>query len=113
MSMIRFKNGALAISETSLVAPYTPRICEVYGTKGAILCENDNVRIQTDVLRASDNGGWIVPNLPKALPAPIRQWVDSCLYGKEVRFGIKEGRELTELMESAYAAYNEKKEISF
>lgn len=113
ISVIGFENGAVAVSETSLVSPYTPKICEVYGTKGVILCENGRVRIRTDALKSKDDEGWIEPELPKALPNPLRQWVDSCLYGKEVLFGLEEGRQLTELMENAYRAHFEKKEIQF
>ena len=39
--------------------------------------------------------------------------VDGVLYGKEIRFGLTEGRELTELMEKAYIAHNEKREVAF
>lgn len=113
ISMIRFENGALAVAETSLVSPFTPRICEVYGTKGVILCEDDNVRIRTDALEAADNGGWIVPKLPVKQPDPIHQWIDSCVNGAPVQCGVEEGRELTELMEGAYRAFREKKEIDF
>lgn len=113
ISMIRFENGALAVAETSLVSPFTPRICEVYGTRGVILCEEDGVRIRTSALESADNGGWIVPKLPAKLPSPIDQWIDSCVNGAPVRYGVKEGRELTELMEGAYRAYRERKEIEF
>ena len=113
ISMIRFENGALAVAETSLVSPFTPRICEVYGTRGVILCEDDTVRVRTSNLESADNGGWIVPKLPAKLPNPIDQWIDSCVNGAPVQYGVKEGRELTELMEGAYRAYREKKEIEF
>ena len=113
VSVIRFKSGAAAIAETSLVAPYTPKLCEVYGTKGVILAEEDKVRIKTDALKANADGGWIEPQLPKALPSPIRQFINSALYGDEVRFGLKEARALTQLMEGAYKASREKKEIKF
>lgn len=111
ISVMRFENGATAIAETSLVSPYTPRICEVYGTKGVILCEDDNARIKTDALKSSGNGGWISPALPPALPEPLRQFIDSVLYNKPVRFGLDEARALTVLMENAYKAHREKREI--
>jgi len=112
ISIIRFENGTTAISETSLVSPYTPMICEVYGTKGVILCEDGSVRIKTDALKAADNRGWITPQLPSALPEPLRQFIDSVLYQKPVRFGLDEARALTVLMENAYRAHNEKREVA-
>lgn len=111
ISVIRFESGAVAISETSLVAPFTPQICEVYGTKGAVLSENGRVRIKTRTLCSAENDGWIVPELPAALPGPIRQFTDSVLKGKPVLFGTAEARMLTVLMENAYKADREKREV--
>ena len=54
-----------------------------------------------------------MPRLPDPLPHPTRQWVDSCLYGKEIRYGVQEGRMLTALMENAYIADRERREVKF
>ena len=113
MSTIEFANKAIAISETSLVSPMTPQIFEVYGTKGVILAVDKNIRMMTEKTRDLVEGGWIVPKLPEALPHPVRQWLDSVLYGAPVRFGLAEGRQLTELMEKAYIAHREKREVEF
>ncbi|MBQ3079466.1 MAG: Gfo/Idh/MocA family oxidoreductase [Clostridia bacterium] len=113
ISMIRFENGALAVAETSLVSPYTPRICEVYGTKGVILSENGKLRVRVSTIENSDNNGWITPKLPAPAKEPIRQFVDSVLYGKKVEFGVNEGIELTELMENAYIADGKHAQIEF
>ena len=110
---IEFENKAIAISETSLVSPMTPGILEVYGTKGVIMAVDNDIRIKTEESNQYVEGGWIVPKLPESLPHPIRQWIDGVLYGKEIRFGLTEGRELTELMEKAYIAHNEKREVAF
>ena len=113
VSTIEFANKAIAISETSLVSPMTPQIFEVYGTKGVILAVDKNIRMMTEKTRDLVEGGWIVPKLPEALPHPIRQWIDSVLYSAPVRFGLEEGRQLTELMEKAYIAHREKREVEF
>ena len=110
---IEFENKAIAISETSLVSPMTPAILEVYGTKGVIMAVDSDIRMKTEESNQYVEGGWIVPKLPEALPMPLRQFIDSVLYGKEVIFGLTEGRELTELMEKAYIAHNEKREVEF
>ena len=112
VSIIGFESGAMAISETSLVSPFTPRICEIYGTRGVILCEDGRVRVKTSLLQADGNDGWITPRLPKELPSPLRQFIDSVLYGKPVRFGTQEGIELTELMENAYKAQREGRTVA-
>lgn len=110
---IEFEGGAIAVSETSLVSPMTPPIFEVYGTKGVILAIDDDIKIKTLDTQKLLADGWVVPKLPEALPHPVRQWVDSCLYGKQVRYGIAEGRMLTSLMENAYIADRERREITF
>ena len=110
---IEFANKALAIAETSLVSPFTPVMLEVYGTKGVILCVNDDVKFQTADTAKLVDGGWVKAKLPQALPHPIRQFIDSVLYDKEIIFGTKEARTLTDMMEKAYIAYAEKREVSF
>jgi len=110
---IEFENGAIAISETSLVSPMTPVMLEVYGTKGVILCVDDDVRIKTAESAAKVEGGWIRPKLPEALPHPVRQWLDGVLYGKEILFGTGEARALTQLMEGAYIADREQTVYKF
>ncbi len=99
ISVLSFKNGARALVETSLVAPHNPQICEVYGTKGAIICENGKLRLKTN---ATD--GWTEPALPEALPSPIRQFTDSVLYKKPVRYGTNDAKLLTLMMQKAYEA---------
>ena len=111
---IEFENKAVAISETSLVSPMTPAILEVYGTKGVIMAVDSSLRIRTEDSMKYVKDGWVeIDKFPADLPAPIRQWIDSILYGKEVRFGLQEGRQLTELMENAYIADKEKREVAF
>ena len=110
---IEFENGGIAITETSLVNPYNPFMCEVYGTKGCIIgCDND-LKMRNDETMKLVEGGWITPKMPEALPHPIRQFIDGVLYGKEIIFGLKEARVLTELMEKAYIAHNENRTVEF
>ncbi len=112
VSLLSYANGAVVISETSLVSPMTPTILEVYGTKGVLLMEGDAVRLQTSALKADAPGGWITPKLPQNLPMPLRQWIDSITKGAPVRFGLAEGRALTEIMEAAYIASREKRTVT-
>ena len=75
---------------------------------------DSSLRIRTKDSMKYVKDGWVeIDKFPADLPAPIRQWIDSILYGKEVRFGLQEGRQLTELMENAYIADKEKREVAF
>lgn len=113
ISTIEFENGAIAVSETSLVSPMCPQIFEVYGTKGVILAIDNDIKIKTLDTQKHLADGWVVPKLPEALPHPTRQWVEAILYGGPVRYGVQEGRMLTALMENAYIADRERREVKF
>ena len=113
VATIEFENMAIAVSETSLVSPMTPVILEVCGTEGVILAADNDIRVKTKYTAELVEGGWITPKLPKDLPHPLRQWLDSIQTGAPVQFGLEEGRQLTELMENAYIADREKREITF
>ena len=111
---IEFENKAIAVAETGLVSGMNPSTMEVYGTKGVIICEDGKVRLRTRDIAKFVEGGWAeAAKLPEDQPLPLRQFIDSVLYGKPVSFGLKEGRELTELMENAYIADREKREVRF
>ena len=105
---IEFENKAMAVAETSLISGMNPEMLEVYGTKGVLICFDDTVRMRT-----SDSPEWKEITPPAGEPLPLRQFLDSALYGKPVQYGLKEGRELTELMEAAYRSHREHREITF
>ena len=108
LCVLEFENGARALVETSLIAPNNPQICEVYGTKGVILCENSKVRIRT-----TGSDGWIEPELPDPLDEPLRQFVDSVLYSKPIRFGTEQARALSMMMEKAYQSADKGEKAAF
>ena len=112
--VIEFENKAVAIVETGFVTPLSPGTLELYGTAGTLLIggAEGGVRLRSDRVQA-DVPGWIAPtDLPKALPAPIRQWVDAVVHGGEIRYGLEEGFQLTELMQAAYIAHREGRQVA-
>lgn len=113
ISTIEFENGAIAVAETSLVSPMCPQIFEVYGTKGVILCIDNDIKIKTTDSMKFLKDGWMEPKLPEALPHPTRQWVEAILYGGPNRYDQYEARMLTALMENAYIADREHREVEF
>jgi len=113
--VIEFENKALAIVETSFVSTLSPGCLELYGTEGTLIIggPDGKVRIASNRIK-SDVAGWITPSqLPKGLPAPIRQWADAVLNDAEIRYGLEEGTQLTELMENAYIAHREGRQVAF
>lgn len=110
---IEFENKAIAISETSLISGLNPELLEIYGTKGVLMSSDTTLRLRTRDTAQYVDGGWVdLKPLPDQ-PLPLRQFIDSVLYGKPVQFGLKEGRELTEIMENAYISHREHREVAF
>ncbi len=110
---IEFENKAIAVAETSLISGMNPDILEVYGTEGVLICADDTVRLRTRESMEKEKDGWMEITPPQSEPLPLRQFLNSALYGKPVQYGLREGRELTELMEAAYRSHREHREIAF
>ena len=47
----------------------------------------------------------------KGQPEPIRQFVTACLDDTDTPFTLDDGRQLTELMEAAYIAHREGRQV--
>jgi len=112
VSLIEFEGGCIGVSETSFMATHSPFSLELSGTEGSLLVggpDETSVRIRSKKL---DSKGWVTPDrLPEPLPATVQIWVDGVLRGAPIPFGLEEGTQLTELMEYAYIAAREKRQV--
>ena len=113
--LIEFESKAIAVVETSFVSTHSPGCLELYGTEGALIIGGPEGRAQIRSNKISSTvAGWIAPSdLPKPLPAPLRQWVSGVLEGAEIHFGLDDGTQLTELMENAYIAHRTSRQVAF
>ncbi|GHU73852.1 dehydrogenase [Clostridia bacterium] len=112
VSTIEFDNGAIGVSETSLVSPMSPYLVEAYGTEGVALINEKTLSIRSK--KFDDNGeAFHEQALPEALPSPLDQFIASVKDGKPVLFGLDEARQLTEMMQYAYQAHRETKQVLF
>jgi 1,5-anhydro-D-fructose reductase (1,5-anhydro-D-mannitol-forming) len=110
VSVIEFKNKAIAINETGFVTSDSPFSLELYGTHGSLFIggADNQIRLVSSKME-SQVPGWITPSqLPDPLPSAIDQWVDGILEDGEILFGLEDGIELTRLMEGAYKSHREK-----
>jgi 1,5-anhydro-D-fructose reductase (1,5-anhydro-D-mannitol-forming) len=110
---IEFENKAVAFLETSLVTHNSPMALELYGTEGTLLISGDSVKLTS---RRLDDpvAGWIHPSkLPQAHAHPLKQWVDGILGNAPILYGLEEGIRLTELLEAAYIAHKEQRQVEF
>lgn len=114
VSVIEFKNKAIGIVETGFVSTNSMPWLEIYGTQGVLIIGGPEDRVYISSTREDVGTRWVDKDeLPKALPMPIEQWIAAITKGEHIEFGLDEGMELTQLMEGAYASFNEGRKISF
>lgn len=115
VSVIEYKNKAIAIVETGFVSSQSPFCLELYGTEGSLLIggPDGKVNLISDSMKSTVSG-WITPSrLPDSLPSPIQQWVTGIIEGENIVFGLDEGIQLTQLMEAAYTSHKENRKVEF
>ena len=107
VSIMKFENGAIAVSETSFVSDASPFSLELYGTEGVLLIGHDGIWLKT-----KDHDGYVEKDvLPKPLSSPITQFVGGILRGEKIHFGIDDAMGLTEMMDAAYRSYDESRHV--
>ncbi len=112
VSVIEFDKGCLGVAETGFVSSDSPFSLELDGTEGSLRVggpEENKVLITSKKLKTA---GWVTPDaLPEKLLPTIPMWVDGILKGTPIPFGVEEGTQLTELMQYAYIAAKEKRQV--
>ena len=97
VTVYEYANGAIGVSETAFVANCDPFSFEMVGKKGTILAGGFNDRVCYNI-----GDGWVFPNLPKAKPSPLKEWIDAIADGGEISYGIDDAVALSKTMELAY-----------
>lgn len=97
ITVMGYKNGAIAVNETGFVSVGCPTVLEIGGEKGYVTCQNRGTVIKTTT--ATDLKPVEVELLPE-LPTPL----DAFLQGESPEgCGIEDAIRLTRMMEGAYA----------
>lgn len=96
VTVMTYKDGAIAVNETGFVSVGCPASLEVGGMDGYITCSENKVIKRT---RATENKPVEVP-LAEALPSPLEQFLTGNILPG---CGIEEALHLTEMMVGAYA----------
>jgi len=103
VSVMKYPNGAIAVSETGFVSGNSPFTLEIHGALGSLMMSGDDIRY---ISSKEDGTGWTTPkDLPASLPDPITQFAQGVLQGKEIQYGLEDAIVLTEIMEAAYKAH--------
>ena len=99
VSVVEFENKAIAVLETSFIAPHHGESFELLGSLGAIVQVEGKIKMRTSQIR----DGWFTPDrLPEQQPSAIRQWLDGIEKGTPISFDLEKAIALTELLENAY-----------
>ncbi|MDN4522874.1 Gfo/Idh/MocA family protein [Fictibacillus fluitans] len=107
--LIQYESGALGTIETGFLSECSPFQLELYGTKGALLIEENQVRMNS---RSSGKDGWVIPDeLPEALPMPLEQWAASIVKDEKPTITRKDVCELTLINEAAEKSNREGRRI--
>ncbi|MGG1575599.1 Gfo/Idh/MocA family protein [Fictibacillus sp. NRS-1165] len=107
--LVEYESGALGTVETGFLSYGSPFQLELYGTKGALLIEENEIRLNSSQL---EQEGWIIPEvLPKALPMPMEQWVESIVKGKETTIRKEDVCSLTLINEAAALSHAEGRKV--
>lgn len=113
--VVEFESKALGILDTAWVQRSGPNPMEIYGTKGYIGRDpSGGLLLRSTDLEAEGIQGYIKPSkMPDNLPAPMDQWVSAILHGTDMTITVEDGRNLTEMLERAYEAARQGREVKF
>lgn len=96
VTVMGFKDGAIAVNETGFVSQHYPRILEIGGTEGRlILCGSKLTKITS-----ATEGKAVDVQLLDSMPSPLQQFISGNILPG---CGIKEASALTHMMVMAYA----------
>ncbi len=106
VSLLRFENGTIGVSETGFVASHDPYTLDISGTQGSL-------QLREGLSWASEETGgkWVaITDLPAARPSPLHLWVAAIQAGEPQSdtlsdFGLAPAVALTQLMDAAYRAH--------
>ncbi len=97
VTVLKYPNGVIGVSETAFVAENNPFEFELVGDKGTILSGGFINKTCYNI-----GEGWVFPNIPKGKEEPIQMWINAILNDGEIEYNIDEAVALSAIMELAY-----------
>lgn len=116
VAVVEFETKALGILEVAWVHTAGPNPIEIYGTKGfaGIRGLDGRVVLMSEGAEYAGFGGELTAkSLPDAPPAPMQQWISAIERDEPMTITVRDGRNLTEMLEGIYRASDEGKSIDF
>lgn len=116
VAVVEFASKALGTMECAWVQRAGPNPLELYGTEGyaAIGTLAGRPVIQSRKVPEDELDEGRYPKvLPDALPSPLDQWIGAILDGTPMTITVRDGRDLTELLEGCYIAAAGNRAVTF
>ena len=116
VAVVEFRSGALGTMECAWVQRAGTSPQELYGTEGyaAIGTTVGRPIIQSTKVPAEElEEGQHPKALPAALPSPLDQWIGAILDGTEMTITVRDGRNLTEMLDGCYRAAQQNRAVTF
>lgn len=115
-AIVEFENRALGTVEASWVQRGGQGPFELYGTSGSLsITGPGDVKLWTDRLAIPGmervHGAFVPRALPLAAPMPMAQWVRAIEGGAPASITVRDGRNLTELLEAMYRSTSDGRAI--
>lgn len=107
--LVEYASGALGTLETGFLSNQSPFQLELYGTDGALLIEDEKIRLKSSHL---EQQGWTTPEeLPAPLPMPMEQWVAAIKGNKQPTITEEDVRNLTLINQAAALSNEEQRRV--
>jgi 1,5-anhydro-D-fructose reductase (1,5-anhydro-D-mannitol-forming) len=116
VAVVEFRNKALGTMECGWVQRQGPNPMELYGTEGYAAigtAAGPPVLQSTKVPAETLKDGRHPTELPAALPSPMDQWIGAVLDGTAMTITVRDGRNLTELLDGCYRSAQQNAAIAF
>lgn len=101
VTLFEFGNRAIGIVDCTWIHRSGPNLLELYGTEGSFVVGHGGLHFETRKLDADAKEKYLAAR-PAATPTPMEQWVNAIVKGTPQAITIRDGRNLTEVMEAAY-----------
>ncbi len=110
-TIIEFANKGIGVVDVAFVHRSGPNPFELYGTEGSLTLGFGQVSLTTRKL-SDDQIKQYIANGPEGLPSPMQQWINAIVDDTPMTISIKDGRNLTELLQAAYMSASQDKAIN-
>ena len=108
--VIEFANKALGIVDCTWIHRPGPNSLELLGTEGSIVIGHGPMHFETRKLNDEEKTAYL-EDRPTPPAAPMQQWVSAIENDTPMTITIQDGRNLTELLQGAYMAAEQKRAV--